>query len=218
MKQVMIELWGRSNAYNVQKPLWLLAELGIDFKQHDIGSRAGDLETPEFLKLNPQARIPVLKHGAAVVWESNSILRYLATIFAASALYPDDALQRSQVERWMDWELASLQPAFIDLFWGYYRTAPAARDAEAIDRAQRQCRLHFAALDRQLTAQPFVAGDFFSLADIACGVCLFRYFNMGLAVEEPSQVMRWYRQLSQRRGFRHTIMQPFAELEGRSEF
>ena len=214
----MIELWGRSNAYNVQKPLWLLAELDLEFNYHDIGSSAGDLETPEFLKLNPQARIPVLQHGDAVVSESNSILRYLANSFAASALYPDEPLQRSQVERWMDWELASLQPAFIDLFWGYYRTPPAARDPKAIDIAQRQCRLHFAALDRQLTEQPFLAGEFFSLADIACGVCLFRYFNMGLAVEEPPQVMRWYRQLSQRAAFRHTIMQPFDELEGRTEF
>jgi glutathione S-transferase len=202
----------------VQKPLWMLAELDIDFKLHDIGSGAGDLETPEFLKLNPQARIPVLKHGAAVVWESNSILRYLANIFAVSALYPDAALPRSQVERWMDWELASLQPAFIDLFWGYYRTPPATRDAKAIERAQTQCRRHFAALDRQVTTRSFLAGDFFSLADIACGVCLFRYFNMGLAVEEPPQVMRWYRRLSQRSGFRHTIMQPFTELQGRSEF
>ncbi|MDC1286344.1 glutathione binding-like protein [Gammaproteobacteria bacterium] len=214
----MIDLWGRSNAYNVQKPLWLLAELELEFRHHEIGSSAGDLETPEFLKLNPQARIPVLQHGAAVVWESNSILRYLANSFTSIALYPDEALLRSRVERWMDWELASLQPAFIDLFWGYYRTPPAARDPQAIDIAQRQCRGHFAALERQLTAQPYLAGDFFSLADIACGVCLFRYFNMGLGVEQPPHVMRWYQQLSQRKAFRHTIMQPFEELEGRTEF
>jgi glutathione S-transferase len=214
----MIELWGRSNAYNVQKPLWLFAELELEFKHHDIGSSAGELEAPEFLKLNPQARIPVLQHGDAIVWESNSILRYLANSFAASALYPEDPLQRSQVERWMDWELASLQPAFIDLFWGYYRTSSAARDPQAIDTALHQCEQHFEALDRRLTTQPWLAGDYFSLADIACGVCLFRYFNMGLAVEEPPQVMRWYRQLSQRTAFRHTIMQPFDELEGRTEF
>ena len=214
----MIELWGRSNAYNVQKPLWLMAELELEFKHHDIGSCAGDLETPEFLKLNPQARIPVLQHGAAVVWESNSILRYLANSAAATALYPDEPLQRSQVERWMDWELASLQPAFIDLFWGYYRTPPSTRDAKSIELAQQQCLNHFEVLDRQLTTQPFLAGGFFSLADIACGVCLFRYFNMGLDVDQPAHVMRWYLQLSQRKAFRHTIMQPFDELEGRIEF
>jgi len=214
----MMDLWGRSNAYNVQKALWLLAELGNDFKHHDIGSSAGELEAPEFLKLNPQARIPVLQHGDAIVWESHSILRYLANCFAAAALYPDESLQRSQVERWMDWGLASLQPAFIDLFWGYYRTSPAARDLKAIDLALQQCQRHFEALDRRLANQLWLAGDYFSLADIACGVCLFRYFNMGLAVDEPPEVMRWYRQLSQRIAFRHTIMQPFDELEGRTEF
>jgi glutathione S-transferase len=214
----MIELWGRSNAYNVQKPLWLLAELGLDFKHTDIGRNSGDLESAEFLALNPRARVPVLRLDGAVVWESNSILRYLANQFEATELYPADPLQRSQVERWMDWELASLQPAFIDLFWGYYRTPATARKASFIDAAQQQCRVQFELLDGHLSRQSYLAGETFSLADIACGVCLFRYFNMGLEVEQPAQVMRWYRQLSQRDSFRHTIMQPFDELEGRSNF
>ena len=214
----MIELWGRSNAYNVQKPLWLLAELGLDFKHHDIGRNSGDLESADFLALNPRARVPVLRLGDAVVWESNSILRYLANQFEATEFYPTDHLPRSQVERWMDWELASLQPAFIDLFWGYYRTPAATRQQSLIDAAQQQCRVQFDLLDAHLAMQPYLAGDAFSLADIACGVCLFRYFNMGLEVEQPAQVMRWYRQLSQRDSFRHTITQPFDELEGRSNF
>ena len=214
----MIELWGRANAYNVQKPLWLLAELGLDFKHYDVGRISGDLESAEFLALNPRARVPVLRVGDAVVWESNTILRYLANQLEATELYPADPLQRSQVERWMDWELASLQPAFIDLFWGFYRTPPAARQQSFIDTAQLQCRAQFELLDGHLALQPYLAGETFSLADIACGVCLFRYFNMGLEVEQPAQVMRWYRQLSQRDSFRHTIMQAFGELEGRSNF
>lgn len=214
----MIELWGRANAYNVHKPLWLLAELGLDFKHYDVGRNNGDLESAEFLALNPRARVPVLRLGDAVVWESNSILRYLANQFDATQFYPADPLLRSRVERWMDWELASLQPAFIDLFWGYYRTPPALRQQLQIDAAQRQCRVQFDLLDAHLATQPYLAGEAFSLADIACGVCLFRYFNMGLDVEQPPQVMRWYRQLSQRDSFRHTIMQPFDELKGRTDF
>ncbi len=214
----MLELWGRRNAYNVQKPLWLLAELGLEFRHHDIGSGKGDLDTPEFLALNPQARIPVLKDGDAVVWESNSLMRYLANRFETTAFYPQQPLQRSQVERWMDWELASLQPAFIDLFWGYYRTPPAKRDDAAIEAARQACNRCFEALNRQLSEGPYLAGEDFSLADIACGVCLYRYFNMGLAVDHPSQVADWYQRLSQRSAFRHTIMQPFDELEGRVEF
>ena len=214
----MLELWGRRNAYNVQKPLWLLAELELEFEHHDIGSMRGELDSPEFLALNPQARIPVLRDGDAIVWESNSVLRYLANRCDASALYPRDPWQRSLVERWMDWELASLQPAFIDLFWGYYRTPAQVRDATAIDAARQRCQQMFATMDRQLSSQSYLAVDRFSLADIACGVCLYRYFNMGLAVEQPAQLMGWYHRLSQRAAFRNTIMQPFGELEGRIEF
>ncbi len=214
----MIELWGRKNAYNVQKPLWFLAELGVDFTHHDIGSNDGDLESAEFLALNPRARIPVLRQGDAIIWESNTILRYLANHLAETAYYPLDPLQRSQVERWMDWELASLQPAFIHLFWNYYRTPAGVRNRSQISAAQLQCRLQFQFLDDHLAKHDYLAGDDFSLADIACGVCLFRYLNMGLAVHAPAQVMRWYQRLSQRAPFKHTIMQPFDELEGRIEF
>lgn len=214
----MIELWGRGNAYNVQKVLWLLAEIDLDFRHHDVGSVAGDLRTPEFRALNPQAHIPVLRVDGAVVWESNTVLRYLASRFQANALYPEDLLRRSQVERWMDWELASLQPAFIDLFWGFYRTPPAAREQTGIDAARQRCSRLFDALERQLAAQDYLAGAALSLADISCGVCLYRYFNMGLAIDPSPRVAHWYQRLSQRAPFRHTIMQPFDELEGRTEF
>jgi glutathione S-transferase len=212
-----LELWGRGNAYNVQKALWLLTELELEFIHYDVGSESGDLDTPGFLALNPHARIPVLRDADAVVWESNSVLRYLANRFAMRTLYPEKPLPRSQVERWMDWELASLQPAFIDLFWGYYRTPPAHRDHAAIDAAQQQCHNLFAQLNERLLSCNYLAGDF-SLADIACGVCLHRYFNMGLAVAKPPQVMRWYDRLSQRVAFQNTIAQPFDELAGRTEF
>ena len=214
----MLELWGRTNAYNVQKPLWLLAELELEFQHHDVGSNSGDLDTAEFTALNPHARIPVLQHDGAIIWESNTIVRYLATSHAALALYPDDPFARSQVERWMDWELATLQPAFIALFWGYYRTPPASRNQPGIETAGQRCRQLFERLDSHLADNAYLGGDFFSLADIACGVCLYRYFEMGLPVEEPAQVMRWYRLLSQRKAFQNTIALPFGELEGRLDF
>ena len=214
----MLELWGRPNAYNVQKTLWLLAELGLDFRHHDIGSNAGDLDTPEFLALNPHARVPVLKHGEAIILESNTILRYLAISHGASALYPENALVRSQVERWMDWDLATLEPAFFSLFWGFYRTPPESRNQPEIDAAGQRCRLLFELLDHHLADRVYLAGDFFSLADIACGVYLYRYFEMGYAVDQPTQVMRWYRLLSQRKAFQNIIALPFDELEGRLEF
>ena len=83
----MLELWGRKNAYNVQKVVWLLAELGLDYRHHDIGSKPGELDCQAFKQLNPHARIPVIRDDGAVVWESNSVLRYLAARFSAGELH-----------------------------------------------------------------------------------------------------------------------------------
>ena len=214
----MIEIWGRANAYNVQKVLWMLRELELEFRHHDVGSVDGELESPGFLRLNPHARVPVIRDGEAVIWESNTILRYLAARFDSGGLWTDDAFERSLAERWMDWELATLQADFIDLFWGFYRTPEDARDTAAIAGAARRCARDFEALERQLQATPYLGGARFGIGDISCAVCLYRYFEMGFEVPRPGQVMRWYARLSERPAFRETVMTAFDELRGRLEF
>jgi len=84
----MIELWGRGNAYNVLEVLWTLDELALDYRHHDLGSRPGDLDTAEYLAINPHARIPALLDHGAVIWESNSIIRYLAAEYSCGKLWP----------------------------------------------------------------------------------------------------------------------------------
>lgn len=214
----MIELWGRKNAYNVQKALWTLEELNLEYTHHDVGSTPGDLETPEFLALNPHARIPVIRDNDAIVWESNSIVRYLAANYGAGSLWSKQALERSYAERWMDWELSKLQVDFIALFWSYYRTPAETRNGDTISAAQQRCGEHFRQLDRQLEQRPFLAGEAFSMGDIPCAVCLYRYFNMGIEVEQPQYVMQWYQRLAQRDAFEHTVMVAFDELKGRTRF
>lgn len=214
----MLELWGRKNAYNVQKVTWMLAELGLEYVHHDVGSTAGDLDSVEFLALNPHARIPVLKDKDAIIWESNTIVRYLAASYAAGTLWSEDARQRSCAERWMDWELCKLQPDFIDLFWGYYRTPPDSRNHQTIAAAQLRCAQHFEQLDRLLESQPYLAGESFTMGDIPCAVGLYRYFNMGYEVDRPEHVLLWYQRLSQRSAFASTIMTVFDELEGRIDY
>lgn len=214
----MIELWGRKSAYNVQKALWILAELQLEYRHYDVGNTPGDLETAEFSALNPHQRVPVLRDNDSIVWESNSIVRYLAAQYSAGTLWAEDALERSRAERWMDWELAKLQPDFIDLFWGYYRTPSESRNPVTIKAAQQSCAQHFQQLDRHLEYQPYLGGETFSMGDIPCGVCLYRYFEMGLAVAKPRFVMQWYQRLAQRGAFKNTIMQAFGELRDRRDF
>jgi glutathione S-transferase len=214
----MIELWGRKNSYNVQKVLWALDELELEYAHQDVGSQGGDLETPEFLQLNPRARIPVLIDDGSVVWESNTIVRYLCAAYANNLLWPDNPLQRSYADRWMDWELATLQPDFMDLFWGYYRKPEAKRDKDQIENSKSRCEQHFAMLDDHLKHNDYLAGEAFSMGDIPAATSLYRYFEMGMTVEKPSNLMTWYQRLAARRAFRQTIMTDFGELKGREQY
>ena len=214
----MIELWGRGNAYNVQKVLWVLAELELDYSHRELGKTPGDLDRPEFRALNPHGRIPVIDDDGHVVWESNTVVRYLAARYDPDGLWPLDPWRRSLAERWMDWELSRLQPDFIDLFWGYYRTPEASRDAAFIADARQRCDRAMRQLDRQLAQAPFLAGERLTVADIACGVCLHRYLNLGIDVDAPEGVRDWYRRLASREAYAASVMTPFADLYGREHF
>jgi glutathione S-transferase len=213
-----VKLFGRRSAHNVQKALWALDELGLAYEHVDAGGAAGGLDAPAFLALNPHGRVPVLVDGDAAVWESNTIVRYLAARYGAGLLWVEDPAERSLAERWMDWELATLQPDFMALFWGFFRTPERERDAAAIRRAARRCAAHFALLDAHLTKQPFVAGGRFGMGDIPAGTVLHRYFEMGAGVEEPPHVRGWYERLAERPAYREHVMRPFEELRGRLAF
>jgi glutathione S-transferase len=213
-----ITLWGRRSAFNVQKVLWLLGELGLEFEHRNVGGSFGGLDTPEFRAMNPHGRIPVLCDGELVVWESQSILRYLAASYGGRALWAESPAERSQVDRWMDWSLATLQVDFMRLFWGWFRTPEDQRDEAANRAARKDCARHFRLLDAELAGRPYLAGAQLSLADVPAGTCLFRYFAMGLEVERPPHVDAWYARLAERPAYRASVMVPFDELRGRLAF
>src|ERR1700730_790282 len=114
----MIKLWGRRNSINVQKVLWTLDEIALPFEHIDAGGDAGGLDDPAFRTMNPHGRVPVLKDGETAIWESHGIVRYLCAAYAPDRLCPTCAVERAGTEAWMDWTLATLQPAIMGLFWG----------------------------------------------------------------------------------------------------
>jgi len=213
-----LTLWGRANSFNVQKPLWALAELGLPFRHIDAGGAAGGLDTPAFLAMNPHGRIPVLQDGAASVWESHSIVRYLSAAYGTGRLWDPDPAARARADGWMDWSLSTLQPDFAALFWGYYRTPPAQRDAAAVEAARQRCAAHFERLDAHLARVPYLAGEAFSMGDIPAGTLLYRYFEMGLPTPPLPAVRRWYERLAARTAYAAQVMTPFDELRGRLAF
>ena len=213
-----LKVWGRRSAFNVQKVLWLLDELDLEFEHVEIGGEFGGLDEPAFLKMNPHGRVPVVADGENVIWESHSILRYLAAEFGSKEIWPLSPVIRSESDRWMDWGLATFQPDFMRLFWGYYRTPEGRRDQRRIDSALQGCDAHFRLLDTHLASRPFLGGSEFSLADIPIGSSLYRYFEMGIEVPRHQHVDAWHARLSQRPAFQAQIAIPFDALRGRMDF
>ena len=214
----MLKLWGRSNSYNVQKVLWLLDELSVDYENVNIGSIAGDLDSEEFLSLNPLGLIPVIQDENQTVWESITILRYIASKYGAKDFWSDNTYERSNYERLMDWELEKLQPDFLGLFWGYYRTPEDQRNLENIEHFKVRCQKNINILDKLLEDSKYMVGSKFSLADIVVGTSFYRYYNMGIEIPEYKNVNKWYHRLSERDSYQRKIAVPFKELRGRLEF
>ena len=214
----MLKIWGRRDAFNVQKVMWLIGELGLEHERIDAGGPFGGLDTPEFRAMNPHGRIPVIDDDGTVVWESHSIVRYLSAKYGRGSFWREDPAERSLADRWMDWSLATLQRDFMDLFWGFYRTPEAQRDLKTIDRLVAQCAEHYRLLDRHLAMQPFLAGDSLTMGDIPAGTSLYRYFE--LEIERPAlpRVSAWYERLRERAPYRQHVMVPFDDLRGRLDY
>ena len=214
----MLKIWGRKNAYNVQKVLWLLDELQIAYQHVDVGSIPGDIETPEFTTINPNQRIPVIFHNGTYIWESNTILRYLAANYDNNLLRNETPLERTHIDRWLDWELGTLQPDFLALFWNYFRTPEKKRDNAIVEENLRRCEKRFSLLNNHLSNQPYLAGDSFTIADVAVGTCLYRYKTMGTKTASYDFVNSWYQKLLARPAYQRNIATRFNELKGRQVF
>jgi glutathione S-transferase len=214
----MLRVWGRRSAFNVQKVMWAIGELGLAHEHIDAGGAFGGLNTPEFLSMNPHGRIPVIVDGGTTVWESHSILRYLAARYGSESLWPTDPAERSKADRWMDWTLATLQVDFMNLFWGFYRTPEHLRNAQLIRTSMERCAEHYRLLDRILSKREFLAGDRFTLADVPAATTLYRYFELEIGRPDAPHVSAWYGRLSARPAYREHVMIPFEELRGRLDF
>ena len=118
----MLTLWGRNNSTNVKKVRWTLAELGLPYEQIMAGQGFGVNRDAAYLALNPNGLVPMLKDGDDVLWESNSIVRYLAAQYGAESLWQAQPVQRAKSEKWMDWANETLSPVHRKILFGLVRT------------------------------------------------------------------------------------------------
>ncbi len=199
----MLKLWGRRNSVNVKKALWCLEELGLPYERVDAGREFGVVDTPAYRKLNPNGLVPTLEENGFVLWESHSIIRYLAAKHGAGRLWPTDARVRAIANQWMDWAF-TFQAAFRAVFWNLVRTPPEKRDLKAVEEGRKASAELLGRLEGSLAGKQYVAGDF-SMGDIPIG-CHVQLW-MRLPIERPKHpnLEGWFARLCERPAYRKIV-------------
>jgi glutathione S-transferase len=202
----MIKIWGRTTSSNVQKVMWAVGEIGLPHERIDIGGPFGKNREPAYLAMNPNGLVPTLEEeDGYLLWESNSVVRYLAAKHKSSVLEPADLRIRANASKWMDWQLSVASPAIFGVFWGMIRTAPEKRNHAEIEESKKKTTAAIAMMDDQLAKTVYLAGDGFSYGDIPVGIIAYRYRQ--LVPDRPPfrNFERWYAAISSRQAFKDHI-------------
>ncbi len=191
----MLELYGKPTSINVRKVLWLCAGLDLAVQHH----AAPDADL--LRGLNPNAQVPVLCEGDFVLWESNSICRYLATRAGRHDLLPAEPQARARVEQWMDWQATDLNTAWRHVFMARVRGHADYPDDVRAEASLAQWNRLMAMLDAQLALHAYVAGDDFTLADIVLGLSTQRWRSTPGGKPVLANVDAWFERLRRQPGF-----------------
>jgi glutathione S-transferase len=202
----VIKIWGRNTSSNVQKVMWAIGEIGLPHQRIDVGGQFGKNREPAYLAMNSNGLVPTLEEeDGFLLWESNSIVRYLAAKHKAATLEPADLRARALASKWMDWQLTVAGPAIFGCFWGLIRTAPEKRDHAVIEDSKKKTTAAMSMMDQQLAKTAYLAGDDFSYGDIPVGIIAYRYRQ--LVPERPSlpNFERWYAAIASRQAFKDHV-------------
>ena len=199
----MLQIVGKESSINVRKVLWTCAELGIEFDREDWGSGFQSTTQASFAALNPNLMVPVILDGSFILWESNTICRYLCNRAGNTQILPAEPQARAHVEQWMDWQATELNNAWRYAFMALVRDSPTHRDPDQIQASVANWNRLIEILDRQLASTgAYVAGEAFSLADVVLGLSVNRWILSPIERPQCPAVLDYYERLSKRAGFR----------------
>lgn len=204
----MIKIWGRTDSSNVQKVLWCLGELGLEFERLDWGGKFGGNDDKSYREMNPNGLVPTIKDGDFILWESNSIMRYLNAKYGQGRLLPATPEGMANANRWMDWQLSVFNPTIVPLFFATIRTPPDKRDPKAIQTGLEKTVKAWQMVEDQLAKSRYLGGEEFSIGDIPLGVWAYRWFNLPIERPKMARIENWYENLKQRKPYQTHIMIP----------
>jgi len=198
----MIRVLGRKTSGNVQKVLWALEEIGTEYDREDYGRLFENTADEAYLSMNPTGKVPTIVDGDTVLWESNTIVRYLCAK-AGSNLLPADPATRAKAEIWMDWLLASLNSHYVANF------VQSKKSAE--DRSPNAAKMgedlvaQLVVLDDHLAKSEWLGGDAMTMADIVLGPIVNRCLGFPIELPELTNLRRWHDVISARSAYKKVV-------------
>lgn len=179
---------------NARRPLLVAEQLGIELELLELNLMDPD-ERRRLEQFNPNSKLPVLVDGDFVLWESCAIMQYLCDITPGQTLYPQDARQRADVNRWLFWTSQHFAPVLRVLVWENVwkgKTGNGAPDPEALARGAAEIATLAQLIERHLAGRTWVMGETLTLADFALATPLIYLEQARLPVTACANLMAWF--------------------------
>jgi len=206
----MVRVLGRASSINVQKVMWLGAEIGLDIEREDIGGPFGGNDTPEYLAKNPNGKIPVLEDGELILWESHTIVRYLAEVYGSSPWWPAKIEDRYHANQWMDFYTSTLHPHMTSMYYTLIRTAPEDQDHASLKKAVSEAGKAWVIVDAHLAKNKFMTGTAPTMGDIPLACASYRWHNLDIERPDLPHLKAWYETFAARLAFQENVMLPMS--------
>lgn len=202
-----LELWSTSWTPTSRFVRATAAELGLQLEIHEVDMKKGANRTPEYLRMNPNGKVPVLKHGDFTLWESTAICRYLVGLVQASTLLPRDARSAALVDQWLAWKLSEFYPAFGTIMGELVVRkifGAGEPDKKNLEKATADFERSASVLEKHLETRSFVVGDELTLADVSLAAAMTLRHAAQYDLSRWPNLLRWLERIEARPSFKTT--------------
>lgn len=198
-----MKLYGHPFSSNARRVQILCEECGIPYDYVPVDLLQGAQYEEEFLRLNPNAKVPVIDDDGFLLWESQAIMRYLADKYGATGWYPVDLEKRAVVDQWLDWNQTRLTPATEKVAYNTLLAGDKA-DQQAIASGKAALEKVMPILDGALHATGWMAEERPTLCDVAVATNVTYLELCKYDLETYPAVVKWYSALKERESFKTT--------------
>lgn len=193
-----MKLYSIHNSNNCRRVNAVIGYLGLEVELAEPDLMKGELKAPDYVALNPNAKVPTLVDGDFKLWESRAIMHYLCSKKPGNTLLPQDPKAQAEILKWQFWEAVHLSRgttpfAFEKLFKPlFFKQEP---DAAAIAAGEKELHQFAPVLNAQLETRKFILGDGVTLADFSVGACFSFAQPSGLPIEGYKHIVSWLARL-----------------------